>query len=269
MMMMMMIMNFKKKLENVNKKQMRKNVVLFFLLFAILILMVLRRCPKMESFSSSSSSSSSTFDMNSLDKDFLHHKITYIHIPKTGGSALGEYLQHYTDYFDLRDHYQEKISTNDKKYLVVIREPLDRFKSIYQYWRQNCIQDGLCDSDVSLKMFISFIKEANVAMLHVSAIDYVHYLPQCHYIENTSHFKSMMVILYNKSSEIMNAKLLEMLSFLDIPIREVKLEEVNASVISDHTLDEEDMSFISYYYADDFILWGKLNNQSALFWKVF
>ena len=268
------------------KSKMRRKVVLVVVVFTVGVLIIFymiamssTTTKKLEAFDVNNDTETianvfDIYDLESIDKIMddskYNGKITFIHIPKTGGVSITSYLESYEKYFNVLGHYEEHISSDEKKYLVVIREPLDRFKSIYQYWRQNCLKDGLCDSNASVKMFISYIKEGNVAMLHVSNIDDVHYLPQCQYIENTDYFSNMLVIMFDKSTEAMEAKMLDMLTFLHIPVKDgVKLEHKNVSDTSEHSLDEEDMAFLTYYYSDDFILWGKLNNEADLFWHVF
>jgi hypothetical protein len=61
-------------------------------------------------------------------------KFTFIHPTKCGGTAIENYInQHYKDYFINNGH--TNVCTKDNKPIIVIREPYDRFISIFNYWK--------------------------------------------------------------------------------------------------------------------------------------
>jgi hypothetical protein len=64
-------------------------------------------------------------------------RFVHIHIPKTGGVAVESFLtKHYHWDFILTWHHNYTVADfTDRICLVVVRDPIDRFISSYQYWR--------------------------------------------------------------------------------------------------------------------------------------
>ena len=58
---------------------------------------------------------------------------TFVHPTKSGGtSLLNTILAHYSEYFKEMGH---KYTCNEENPVIVIREPFDRFLSMFNYWK--------------------------------------------------------------------------------------------------------------------------------------
>lgn len=182
---------------------------------------------------------------------------TFLHVPKTGGSSVVEFLRQYD--FELLGHE----GSIEKNTVLIIREPIDRFKSSFKYWKQNCIADNTCDESVTVSDFIENIKKNN-AVLNTTHTWDVHYLPQSKYIDETK-YKNAIVIRY---CDRMEDKLHLLLQYLNIENKHIELNHVNQSQEYPIHIQYDDLSWIMDYYKNDFDLWNKLKNNPELFLKV-
>jgi hypothetical protein len=192
-------------------------------------------------------------------------KYTYIHVPKTGGSSIIKFLNNYSEYFDCSSHILHNIvATTFNRPILCIREPIDRIKSQYKYWRQH--KEFYTDK-TSFKHFINLLKNnSNDLFVENNTITEYHYFPQYYYID-PSVYKYAVILAYDKDT--MNDKVNQLISYLLIPNRSIELQKDNVSVEIDNIeIDNEDMDFILTIYKNDFQLWDDLKNKPELFLKV-
>ena len=185
---------------------------------------------------------------------------TFIHVPKTSGSSVVEFLKNYDFKILGHEHFLK-----DDVAVLVIREPIDRFQSSYNYWKHYCIEDKKCDESVTVSHFIEYIKTNN-SILYTTRTWDVHYLPQSNYMA-TENYKKAIVIRYDKDK--MESKLNSLLEYLNIENKNIKLNHNNKSTTYTINIQQDDLLWLMQYYKDDFDLWNKLNTSTDLFLKVF
>ncbi len=185
---------------------------------------------------------------------------TFIHVPKTSGSSVVEFLKNYDFKILGHEHYLK-----DDIAVLVIREPIDRFQSSYNYWKYHCIQDNKCGESITVSHFIENIKTNNSILITSHTWD-VHYLPQSRYIDK-QQYKNAIVIRYDKGN--MESKLNLLLEYLNIENKNIKLNYNNKSTNYTINIQKDDLLWLMDYYKDDFDLWNKLNTSPDLFLKVF
>jgi Sulfotransferase family len=229
-----------------------KNIVVpILVLFAILIIYFTFKPCLMESFENTK-------------------KYTFIHVPKTGGTAINKLLQNnYSSYFDLySNQYHNMVATKNNRPILCIREPTDRFLSIYNYWNTH-VNEYHQNVDTSFKNFVHLLKTDSDSLLfgYPPILSEYHYFPQSSYID-PSVYSHAIVITYDKNK--LEDKVNSLLEYLGISNN--NNNSLTQETVSNHTdvnPDSEDMNFIRERYNDDYLLWNKLNKQPDLFLKVF
>lgn len=172
----------------------------------------------------------------------------FVHIPKTAGSSIGNFLSNYDIDYLGHDHNAN----------IVIRDPIDRFNSTFKYWKRLCMYEQICDDQVHLKDFIEYIKTDNEKMLISTHYKKWHYLPQSNYIDPTN-YKNTIIIKYSKTD--MNKKMKTLLKYLNISDKGIELPSENLSPEFEVRLDDIDLQWIYMYYQKDFELYNNLNNH--------
>lgn len=192
-----------------------------------------------------------------------------VHIPKTGGCAFHNFLwDKYPDYFELMGH--EFAVKSSKNPIVIVRNPLDRVSSIYQFWANG---SDMFEKRLELT-FQEFLEGANeiINSIPLDEKDLVanhalmlHILPQSRWIEKEDYSKCI-VVRYQKD---LGKSLENLVDYLDLPPFTEKLKEANV------TKDKVEMRFsiqdfkkILNIYAQDFILWQEVAQNPWKFKKV-
>ena len=198
-------------------------------------------------------------------------KYTFIHPTKTGGTPCEEYFSnHYSNYITGQFHYN--LCNNSNNPIIIIRDPIDRFKSMYKYWkngsidtkykRSNTFKNKYKDHDI--KKFISLIKNNSINDLHQDFTWDQHFHPQIRWINNTD-YSNIIVIKYEKN---LNKKINQLIDYLKIPNKNIELPIKNISINLDISLDNDDINFIKTRFEKDYELIEKINQSSELFKKI-
>lgn len=199
---------------------------------------------------------------------------TFIHPTKSGGTALERYFEaHYKEYIVGKTHGNKCSPTNNP--IIVLREPIDRFISMYKYWKkgskdikpyQRSNEFVSKYGNYTIKDFINLLKDNAKVDLCVSFTGNLHFVPTTHWIAKTPLDK-IIIILYIKNLDI---KMTHILKNLGVPDKKIPLGIVNESIGSDEDviLNEEDLQYINERFKDDFDLYEKAQTQPELFRMV-
>lgn len=197
----------------------------------------------------------------------LYNKYTFIHPTRTGGTAC---LLFFREYF--KDSIKDNVRENNNP-IIIIRDPIDRFLSMYFYWKYGTIDNNKRDKKfkednrhVNIKKFISFIKDNNIKKLQHAYTWDQHFFPQVKWIDKVD-LKNLIVIKYQKD---LDKSMQKLLSYLGFDNRDLILPKKNISNKDGENviLDDLDLQFIHEYYIKDFILIDKINLYPEMFKKI-
>jgi hypothetical protein len=189
----------------------------------------------------------------------------FVHVPKTGGLALQSFLiKHYRWDLELKCSVEhDVICTPWRDSIIIIREPVSRFMSMYRFWKNG--SDKMRPQNEhkeTIKEYIELIKTNNDHLID-KYTKYVHYRGQYTWIPKNTW--SQTIVLRYKSDMSQSAN--ELLEYLGITPK-CSLEYKNVSKGPQEVLDEDDIKWIRDYYKKDFELWDSVNNHPELFKKV-
>lgn len=202
---------------------------------------------------------------------------TFIHIPKCGGSCVEKYFEtHYSDRIVGTTH--KWLCEKDNNPIVIIRDPIDRFISLYHYWKNGSHGRNSRGTEFtekygncSIKDFINMFKLNTDAIknnyMHELVSGYmwrVHYFPQVYWIHRDC-FENAIVIKY---TENLDEKIHTLLDYLHIPDKHIELEKSNITRKKDGeqaVLDEEDIVWLREHFREDFELWNAVDETPARF----
>lgn len=198
---------------------------------------------------------------------------TFIHPTKTGGTACESFFhRHYSEYIKGQGHNNK--CTNDNNPIIIIRDPTDRFISMYKYWKYGSFDIDKYKRDdefknnyknYTIKDFINLIKNKNHNDLYQNFTWDQHFHPIVKWIDNTDYNK-ITVILYERN---LNEKINKLLDMLKIKNNGAKLPIINVSDNKENIqLDNDDIIFIKTYFVDDLKLYDDVQNRSELFKHV-
>jgi len=201
------------------------------------------------------------------------NRFSFIHPTKCGGTAVEIFLlENYSKYFVMQTHHK-LCCTNYNNPIIIIRDPIERFISLFNYWKYGSeifIRDKFFlekNKNITIKEFISLMKENKTNTLFHSFTWAKHFQKMTHWINNTD-YKNIIILTYKND---MNYTIQKMLRLFNIPnIVDKKVEKCNISKGKEQViLDEEDIDFIKEYFKEDFDLIHLINTQPKLFRAVF
>jgi len=213
------------------------------------------------------------FNNKTKTNSISNAKYTFIHPTKTGGTACETFFnEHYSEFIKGRGH--DNKCTNNNNPIIIIRDPIDRFISMYKYWKYGSLDIDKYKrnsiflqnyNNYTIKDFIRLIKNKQDEDLHQSFTWNQHFEPIKKWINNTK-YENIIVILYTKN---LNEKINKLLDTLKIQPKPVKLPILNVSNNKENIqIDDNDILFIKSYFADDFTLYNDAKNQPELFKHV-
>lgn len=198
---------------------------------------------------------------------------TFIHPTKTGGTACETFFsEHYSEFIKGTGHDNKCMNENNP--IVIIRDPTDRFISMYKYWKYGSLDIDKYKrsgaflrnyNDYTIKDFIQLIKNKNHGDLYQNFTWDQHFQPIVKWINNTN-YKNIIVIIYERD---LNEKINKLLDVLKIKPKPVELPIINISDNKENIqLDDDDIIFIKSYFVNDFKLYDDVNNRPELFKMV-
>jgi hypothetical protein len=182
---------------------------------------------------------------------------TFVHVTKSGGTAVEMYFQeHLSKYITGVGH--ENVCTRDNNPIIIIREPVDRFMSMYKYWKRG--SDMFTPAECTrgtIKDFIQYMKhQLHDKLYNQDYLWYQHFAPTCDWIKTS--LSDIIAIKYSPDLGALIPR--KLCQAMNIPGVEAQLKKVNISVPcpNHEDLDKYDLEFIHEYYKNDFNLWNTL-----------
>ena len=128
-------------------------------------------------------------------------KFTFVHPTKCGGCAIEDFLkEHYPNYFSIGGHFNKCKFDNDS--IIIVRDPVDRFKSMYKYWKygseRHCINEEHIEKNknINIKTFIYMLKHRSNNLITTVTQD-IHYKPITYWIH--TNYKNIIILKYTKN----------------------------------------------------------------------
>ena len=195
---------------------------------------------------------------------------TFIHPTKTGGTACEIYFEkYYSDYIKGKGHFTQ--CTNDNNPIIIIRDVIERFISMYKYWKYGPIDTIFKKNNDELEKnkkynindFITMIKNNDTQQLFNKTTWDKHFFQQHYWINNTE-YKNIIIIKYDKN---LNEKINKLITLIHIPNKNIPLPIINTTKENDENiiLTNENFTFIKNYFKDDYDFIEKINNNPELF----
>ena len=180
-------------------------------------------------------------------------KYTFIHPTKSGGTAVEEYFkEHYNNYISGISHDTMCSDTNNP--IIIVRDVKSRFFSMFHYWKNGSIiyiRDDNFKKKYESYTILDFIKllKENKEELYNDFTWNQHFNNTIDWIKNTK-FKNIIIIRY---TDDLNAKIQQLIKYLDIPNKNIPLSKVNVSIKKKENLLYETQvdEFIEEYFKND------------------
>ena len=193
---------------------------------------------------------------------------TFIHPTKCGGTALENYFSIHLNKFIIGRGHGNTCKNNNNP-IIVIREPIDRFLSMFKYWKRGSEtfrpKHAGEPNTQGVKDFISHLKNDSPALnLHNEHYFWkIHCAPTTDWINTDLH--NIIAIKYSPNLTSILPELCEM---LNLPPQQTEIPYTNVSkkeTMNELELDNADLKFIHERYKADFELWDTLCNYPQNF----
>jgi hypothetical protein len=192
----------------------------------------------------------------------------FVHVPKTGGIAVETFLKDKPMFKLFPDGHHVTVCHAREPSLIVIRDPVDRFVSQYNFWKHGsdfAACKNAVDNGFTIRDYIEFIKNGDTEKLNRTFSGEIHYAPQTKWISPNT-YRNTIVIVYD--AEKLAQKVYDVLDSLGCPY-EKNFPVKNVTVRKDPiVLEPEDLEWIKNHYATDFELWRLLHECPEKFRAV-
>lgn len=198
-------------------------------------------------------------------------KYQFIHITKTGGTAVKNFLnEHYKDHFEtfsqLKHH--ELRAKNVKNPITIIRDPIDRYISIYNYWKKGSEahkrqKDWVSNIDTVHQFTEKLISDWDSITSAFGYTWFEHFIPQSEWISPDDYSKTIII----KYKPDLNKSIQFLLDILNINKGKI-LKKSNITNKKIENLNEEDLNFINEFYKEDIKLYKLIHTNPEKFKKV-
>ena len=191
----------------------------------------------------------------------------FVHIPKTGGSAL-QSLFRKEEMIQTGPFHNLRCAYTYYTYIAVVRDPVSRFISIYRFWKygtKKYNRDHHFTSkfkNFTIKDFIEGFKTDPRMFVYSHTIE-DHFRPQVYWVPR-EFWANTVVVRYQHDLTPSIQKLFEYIGTSS----NIEMERKNVSLGAPETLDEIDLAWIHEYFRADFELWDAVNEHPELFKKV-
>jgi hypothetical protein len=194
----------------------------------------------------------------------------FVHPTKSGGTALDVlFAEHCPGIIKPAMGHSIRCSEADNP-VIVIRHPVPRFISMFQYWKSGSerytrddIQWNEAHKDVSVKDFIKMIDDNSSDLCEDFTWDQ-HYYPQSWWFHPLVYKRTYVMINKGSLTEPVN----QLFKTVGVPMIP-ELEHINVSRRSEIVLDDEDLEWVKNRYHGDFLLWSLLHTRQHLFRGIF
>ena len=197
---------------------------------------------------------------------------TFIHPTKCGGTALEQFFAR-TCPRRIRGDGHLNLSSKKNNPIIVIREPFDRFSSIFRYWKSGAEAGPYQRAPELLakyagttpKQFIRMIAEDRREDLYADPRwTREHFLPQSHWLPPEAMPHAILLAYAPDLAPAVSDlfKYLRIEAPVDLP--KVNVSRRDAMV----ELDDEDRRWIRQVFATDFDLWDRLRLRPQDFRRV-
>ena len=215
--------------------------------------------------------------------------VAYVHIPKTGGSAVEAWLREaWPRRITLSGHHKLTLASSKAAVtLVTIREPLERFVSTHSYWVHGAADEpwhrrsddwvpclGGTSSKFDLRSLTGFVNAARAGVIDLEAWDdwfgCAPFKRQMDWLAGGDVAKAI-VVRYDSdpgvfAERVGGAVRLALGDAGDVPLMRV----VNATRRREHcVLADDDAAWVRERYAADAELWDRVNGGGGGFRAVF
>ena len=207
------------------------------------------------------------------DTDEPPFKYTFIHITKSGGSAVEIYFKKHYSKFIMGETHSYKAEKNNHP-IVIVREPIERFISSYHYWKNGSYDRNKRPqnfqakySNCSIKDYIHLIKH-NIRTELVNGFTWREHLYKQDDWLNPAFYANSIVIIYEPN---LQNKIYQLLDYINVENKMISLPRYNITRCKEGEnviLEKDDLLWIREHFKEDFDLWDKLHFQQECFLKV-
>lgn len=204
----------------------------------------------------------------------------FIHPTKTGGTAVEDFFFKYYSHL-IEGKYHLQTAHKFEHPIITLREPMDRLRSIYMYWKYGATSGPFQRStswrkaheSTTIHDFLKLLSDIpkHNAQLYVGFTNKHHFYEQSYWI-SPAEYNRTIVLLYCKD---MNSKTQQMLYFLNITDSNGSKEKVsitNPSKVSHEnmTLSKTDQNLIrNQLFQKDFLLYETIIFHPEKFRRIF